>query len=428
MKRLVVLFDGTWNKPGNEDEITNVVKLHRFIPDTDAQGVRQLTHYVVGIATEDLGRLTFTVGAIGFGVGDRMQRGYKFLCENYEDGDEIYVIGFSRGAFQARSLAGLVALAGIARSVAPETVAAVWDCYEQNKLSPDAKRLEELRAGASYPVRIKCVGVWDTVGNLGIPFVRKGLIKELLGFHDTELSPLVDVGLHALAIDEPRGPFEPTLWTLKRGATLPEGQIVEQVWFPGSHANVGGGFKDSRLSDIALLWMAERMTQTTSLAIDLAGLRNSTKPDPLGELVSPTSDGVYRVSHIFPFVRLIKQNREGISPLQARPVRNVAHRRRAGRPGDGQRGHPRERSRPLRQARAAAARRDREPGRLPPRQPRRRARQVGPATQRSARFLLCRRHDAGPCRSGTAPGEASNVRAQQGRQHFGWRAGRDRAG
>ena len=264
-----------------------MVKLHRFIPESDAQGVRQLAHYVVGIATEDLGRLTFTVGAIGFGVGDRMQRGYKFLCENYEDGDEIYVIGFSRGAFQARSLAGLVALAGIARSAEQETVVAVWDCYEQNKLSPDAKRLEELRAGASYP-----------------------------GFHDTEISPLVDVGLHALAIDEPRGPFEPTLWTLKRGTTVPDGQIVEQVWFPGSHANVGGGFKDSRLSDIALLWMAERMTQTTSLAIDLAGLRNSTKPDPLGELVSPTSDGVYRVSHVFPFVRLIEQNREGISPLR----------------------------------------------------------------------------------------------------------------
>jgi uncharacterized protein (DUF2235 family) len=280
MKRLVVLFDGTWNKPGNEDEITNVVKLHRFIPATDAQGVRQLTHYVVGIATEELGRLTFTVGAIGFGVGDRMQRGYKFLCETYEDGDEIYLIGFSRGAFQARSLAGLVALAGIARSAAPETVAAVWDCYEQNKLAPDAKRLEELRAGASYPVRIKCVGVWDTVGNLGIPFVRKGLIKELLGFHDTELSPLVDVGLHALAIDEPRGPFEPTLWTLKKGAALPAGQNIEQVWFPGSHANIGGGFKDSGLSDIALLWMAERIAQTTGLAIDLAGLRSTAGPIP----------------------------------------------------------------------------------------------------------------------------------------------------
>jgi uncharacterized protein (DUF2235 family) len=316
MKRLVVLFDGTWNKPGNEDELTNVVKLHRFIPDADAEGVRQLAHYVVGIATEELGHFTFTVGAIGFGVGDRMQRGYKFLCENYQDGDEIYIIGFSRGAFQARSLAGLVALAGIARSAEPETVTAVWDCYEQNKSAPDPARLSELRAGAAYPVRIKCVGVWDTVGNLGIPFVKRSLIKELQGFQNTELSPLVDVGLHALAIDEPRGPFEPTLWTHKRGSTLPEGQIVEQVWFPGSHANVGGGLKDSRLSDIALLWMAERITQTTKLAIDLAGLRSFAMPDPLGELVEPTSDGVYRVSHFFPFVRLIKQDRRAISPLR----------------------------------------------------------------------------------------------------------------
>jgi uncharacterized protein (DUF2235 family) len=316
VKRLIVFFDGTWNKPGNEEETTNVVKLHRFVPATDPQGVRQLAHYVVGIATEDLGRLTFTVGAIGFGVGDRIQRGYKFLCENYEEGDEIYVVGFSRGAFQARSLAGLIALAGIARSAAPEVVTAVWEYYEQNKLEPDAARLEALRRDAHYPVRIKCVGVWDTVGNLGIPFVRRRLIRELLGFHNTELSPLVDVGLHALAIDEPRGPFQPTLWTIKDGAKLPDGQIIEQVWFPGSHANVGGGFKDNALSDIALLWMAERISHTTGLAIDLAGLKASISPDVMGELIEPTSDAIYRVSHIFPFVRLIKQNRKGISPLR----------------------------------------------------------------------------------------------------------------
>jgi len=316
VKRLVVLFDGTWNKPGKEDETTNVVKLQRAIPAEDAHGVRQLVEYVVGIATEDLGRLTFAVGAVGLGVGDRVQRGYRFLCENYEDGDEIYAIGFSRGAFQARSLAGLIALTGVARSAAPETIADVWDYYEQNKLEPDPARLAALRAAARYPVRIKCVGVWDTVGNLGIPFIRKGAIKELLGFHDTKLSPLVDVGLHALAIDEPRGPFSPTFWTIKKGAALPEGQIVEQVWFPGSHANVGGGIKDSALSDIALLWMAERIGQTTGLAVDLEGLRKSTKPDPLGELLSPTSDGVYRVSYRFPFVRLINQDRKGVSLLR----------------------------------------------------------------------------------------------------------------
>ncbi len=316
VKRLVCFFDGTWNKPEDADQ-TNVVNLQRDVLAADADGVRQVVHYEVGIATESsLGQLTFAVGAIGFGVGDRIRGGYRFLCENYEEGDEIYLIGFSRGAFQARSLAGLIALAGIARSTAPEVIGDVWDYYEQNKLAPEPARLEGLRAAARFPVRIKCVAVWDTIGNLGIPFVRKGVIKELLGFHDTELSPTVDVGLHALSIDEPRGPFNPTLWTIKKGTSLPQAQVIEQVWFPGCHANVGGGYKDCSLSDVALLWMAERITQTTSLAVDLEHLRKSAKPDPLGEQVSPTSDGIYQVSYLLPFVRLIKQNRKGISALR----------------------------------------------------------------------------------------------------------------
>jgi hypothetical protein len=282
-----------------------VVKLHRFIPESDAQGVRQLAHYVVGIATEDLGRLTFTVGAIGFGVGDRMQRGYKFLCENYEDGDEIYVIGFSRGAFQARSLAGLVALAGIARSVAPETVAAVWDCYEQNKLSPDATaRGAACRRQLS---RASC-GRWTRSAT------SASLVKRPIKSCSASTIPEIPTGRRGparAAIDEPRGPSSPhcgpqeghgTRWTNRRA-----GQ------FPGSHANVGGGFRTAGCrTSRSCGW--QRMPKRR-VAIDLAG-SGIPKPDPLGELVSPTSDGVYRVSHVFPFVRLIEQNREGISPLR----------------------------------------------------------------------------------------------------------------
>jgi len=317
MKRLVVFFDGTWNRPDREDEITNVVKLQRAVPAADALGVRQLVHYEIGIATApELGRLTFTVGAIGLGVGERICGGYRFLCEAYEEGDEIYLVGFSRGAFQARSLAGMVALAGIARQASPEAVAEVWDCYEQDKLGPDAARLAALRAKAHYPVPIKCVAVWDTVGNLGIPLIGRAMIKELLPLHHTELSPQVEVGLHALAIDEPRGPFAPTLWTVRKGTAPPAGQLIEQVWFAGCHANVGGGYKDSALSDIALLWLAERMAQTTPLAVDLEHLRRTTRPDPLGELVSPTSDGIYRVSRLLPFVRLLRQQRKGVSALR----------------------------------------------------------------------------------------------------------------
>lgn len=316
MKRLVCFFDGTWNKPEDANQ-TNVVKLQRAVLAADAGGIRQLVHYEIGIATEgSLGQLTFAIGAIGFGVGDRIRGGYRFLCENYEEGDEIFLIGFSRGAFEARSLAGLIALTGISRSAGVEAIGALWDAYEQNKLAPEPVRLKALRVAARYPVRIKCVAVWDTIGNLGIPFVRRGVIKELLGFHDTELSPTVDIGLHALAIDEVRGPFSPTLWTVKKGTSLRQGQVIEQVWFPGCHANVGGGYKDCALSDVALLWMAERITQTTGLAVDLEQLHRIAKPDPLGEEVSPTSDGVYRVSYFLPFVRLIKQNRKGISALR----------------------------------------------------------------------------------------------------------------
>jgi uncharacterized protein (DUF2235 family) len=318
VKRLVCFFDGTWNKPDDAAQ-TNVVKLQNAVLAADAAGVQQLVHYEIGIATEAsllntaLGDISFTVGAIGFGVGDRMQGAYRFLCENYQDGDEIYLIGFSRGAFEARSLGGLIALLGVARSADPDTVHNAWDCYERNKLARNPARVRGLRAVSHFPARIKCVAVWDTVGNLGIPLLKRGLIKELLGFHDSELPAAVEVGLHALAIDEPRGPFRPTLWTIRKDASLPQGQMIEQVWFPGCHANVGGGYKDCGLSDIALLWMAERLTQTTGLAIDLDRLRATSSPDPLGEQVSPTSEGIYRLTRLLPFVRLIKQNRRGVS-------------------------------------------------------------------------------------------------------------------
>ena len=163
------------------------------------------------------------------------------------------------------------------------------------------------------------MAVWDTVGNLGIPILPKFIDKRELTFHNTQLSRQVDVGLHALSIDEPRKPFSPTFWTKRTEEALPPGQIIEQVWFPGCHANVGGGYKDSGLSDISLLWMAERAMATTGVAFDLGLLRQTTKPDPLGEAVQPTSDPLFRVSQFLPFVRLLNQNVNGI-PLWRRSI------------------------------------------------------------------------------------------------------------
>lgn len=321
MKRHLCFFDGTWNSSDDERVLTNVVKLCRAVPDTASDGVRQAVHYIVGIATEkSLGELAFAAGAIGYGVPERILSGYKRLVESYEPGDEIYIFGFSRGAFQARSLGGLIAHLGVLRPDAVPLIEEAWTCYRSHGMAPDPARLAQLRAVSRWPARIRLIGVWDTVGNLGIPFAPDTFASQALAFHSTELSPLIDVGLHALAIDEPRGQFSPTFWTRRKDQPAPPGQIIEQVWFPGCHANVGGGYPDSRLSDIALLWMAERAVATTPLDIDLAGLRRTSSPDPLGEAVLPTSDAVFRVENVLPYVRLIRQDRTGLSPLRRRFV------------------------------------------------------------------------------------------------------------
>ncbi len=317
MKRLLCFFDGTWNVPNGSGVVTNVVKLQRFAFGTAPDGIPQITRYVQGIGTDpgDSEREAFLEGAIGIGVDRRILEGYEFLVRNYAPGDEIHLFGFSRGAFQARSLVGLLTHVGLLKSASVADVHAAWRCYERHVTDPDLAELERVRGLCHPDARVKCLGVWDTVGNLGVPLIR-GLGQEPFGFHSTELSPLVDVGLHALSIDEPRGPFSPSLWTKLPGVALPRGQVIEQVWFAGSHANVGGGFEDSSLSDIALKWMAERSMVLAGVAFDLGALEASISPDPLGELVMPTSDGIYKVSGWLPFLRLIGQDRDGIPPLR----------------------------------------------------------------------------------------------------------------
>ncbi len=174
MKRLLVFFDGTWNTADGRDAITNVVKLHRAVLPEDAAGVRQMARYVVGIATEDsYGRWKFAVGAAGVGVAERIQEGYEFLVENYEPGDEIFLFGFSRGAFQARSLGGMIALCGILRGEHKARGGEAWAAYQGAKSKSGQAKIREVRALAHHPVRIRCIGVWDTVGNLGIPLAPR---------------------------------------------------------------------------------------------------------------------------------------------------------------------------------------------------------------------------------------------------------------
>ena len=286
-KQLVVCCDGTWNVP---DELrdgvaapTNVARLALGVATGDGTG--QLLFYEPGVGTSPDDRLLG--GVFGFGLSHNVCNGYRFLAENYESGDQLFLFGFSRGAYTARSLGGLIRNCGILRREHADRVDEAFAFYRDrtSHTHPSALASQIFRRMYAYDEdAIHFIGVWDTVGALGIPDelpgweeIGKHLLRwqELWGFHDTQLSSHVANAFHALAIDETREPFKPTLWTQDSPVA---GQTLEQVWFSGVHTEVGGGSRDAALSDIALLWMLERATA--------CGL----KLDP-GALVAGAPDG-----------------------------------------------------------------------------------------------------------------------------------------
>jgi Uncharacterized alpha/beta hydrolase domain (DUF2235) len=125
-------------------------------------------------------------------------------------------------------------------------------------------------------------------------------------FHDTQLCDLVECAFHAVAIDEKRGPFGPTLWQKRKDERLNQ-RVVEQAWFPGVHSNIGGSYPDAGLSDLALLWMIKRVQAHTTLAFDESYISKRVRPDPLGEIYESRS-ALYSDSKFYPYQRLIGQN------------------------------------------------------------------------------------------------------------------------
>jgi uncharacterized protein (DUF2235 family) len=300
MKRLVLCCDGTWNRADQERDHTpcptNVVKLAYRVakrsPPPD--GRVQIVYYDQGVGTGNaLDRLSG--GALGKGLEENIHDGYRFLIANYEDGDEIYLFGFSRGAFTARSLAGMIRKCGILRRDVVDRYRDALALY-RNEKHPDHPDAVSFRAGncvcGEKGVKINMMGVWDTVGALGIPIRGlRGLTRHNYVFHDTELSRAVQHAYHALAIDERRAPFEPTLWYY-----LPKPpQKVEQVWFCGVHSDIGGGYKETGLSDIPLDWMIEK-ARSAGLAFDEKTMAaRKTRPDPLAKLHN-SKTGWYRLT------------------------------------------------------------------------------------------------------------------------------------
>ncbi|WP_186416718.1 DUF2235 domain-containing protein [Bosea sp. CS1GBMeth4] len=271
LRRHLIFLDGTWNSDDREGEQTHIVRLRNLaMPKIRAPGpdgtsgkvlCLQSIYYDSGVGT-GLSRLDrFVGGALGAGLSTNIRQAYRYLSAVYRAGDEICVFGFSRGAYSARSLVGYIAAAGLLkrRYCTPAAEAAAWAYYR----IPPKQRYpgsNAARDGLVHEnVRVRAMGIFDTVGALGIPSTWARTINRLfLQFHDTEVSRIVDYAFHALAIDEKREPFQAAVWQRPRHE---EFKRIEQVWFPGVHSDIGGGYSEHRLGDIALTWMIERLTR-----------------------------------------------------------------------------------------------------------------------------------------------------------------------
>ena len=304
MKRIAIFIDGTWNRPDAEHP-TNVLRLSRCVMHSDDRGDPQQVIYSPGVGSGRgnnwMGRKTDRVlgGALGWGLTDIIEEAYRNLVFCYEPGDEIYIFGFSRGGFAARSLAGLIRSCGIPprRHLARIPEAMKRYISRDPETHPEDPKSYEFRADfapytatsnkefnwrrargddGAIQLTIAYLGIWDTVKALGLPEVVpfSSAFNDQYTFHDDKLSSSVLSARHAISTDETRATFPGLPWgnvDVLNGETdgASEGKVPKyaQQWFPGDHGSVGGGGPRVGLSSVTLAWVAR--------GAELAGLRLS---------------------------------------------------------------------------------------------------------------------------------------------------------
>ncbi len=249
-RNIVVLSDGITGD-GGEGARTNVDRLFRMLLDRSAE---QVVFYDPGVGTGGAGR-TGRIG--GLGISRSIKQCYEFVFQNFRAGDRLYLLGLGRGATTVRSLSSLIEHFGILPGSRRELVREACDIYRAAEDEYDLRARSKAFVERHHTLwtRVKFLGVWDTVQAVGLPsFAKLGpLVDKLFGhrFHNLRLSPCVDVAIQALAIDDERRAFAPSLWD----AQIEPGQVMRQVWFAGTHSDVVGGYAETGLSDLALEWM-----------------------------------------------------------------------------------------------------------------------------------------------------------------------------
>lgn len=309
MRYLIACCDGTWNTAA-QPSVTNVFRLYRALAQKDANGREQVRHYDGGVGTGGDLFSWLRGGIAGAGLSAKVMEAYRWLTTTFEPGDYIALFGFSRGAYTARSVAGMIAACGLLDTgdLSDRMIRqAVEQVYTQRYRRGDRADLS-WRNGLTFSfdpadahnIPVRFLGVWDTVGALGIPD-NLGLLNlwddpKRYSFHNVELNPHIKFARQALAMDERRGPFAPTLWDVSSG---PSDQDVQQVWFPGSHMDVGGGHPETGLSDGALLWMIQA-AQQADLLFDRTMLdEKQVRPDPGDKLHDDDRDSLRLLAPLY---------------------------------------------------------------------------------------------------------------------------------
>lgn len=238
-------------------EETNAGRTYRLLQEL---GADVSLYYEAGVQWHSW-RQTLDV-LMGRGINRQIRRAYGYLASRYRPGDRIFLMGYSRGAFAVRSLAGVIDRVGLLKASCA-TERNIRTAYRHYELTPDSEAVKEFaQVHCHDSVSIEMIGVWDTVKALGarVPLLWR-LTEQRHAFHNHHLSPIVRHGFQALALDETREVFAPEMW----GCPTSWDARVEQVWFRGVHSDIGGqldGFEEARpLANIPLVWMLERLEQ-----------------------------------------------------------------------------------------------------------------------------------------------------------------------
>lgn len=301
-KRVAVFLDGTWNTLGDN---TNVWRMKSLCAVKGADGKDQSSYYNSGLGTKVGEKVSG--GVLGYGIDDAVIDAYEWLVEHYNIGDELFLFGFSRGAYTARSLSGFIGKFGL---LLPGSPISISQLYARYRLGGQAKTIrtllgEQAKGRSNFnleerwilkysrPIDVEFIGVWDTVGAL-----RKSEIQ----FLNTGVRVSNKFAFQALAIDEHRKRFAPTLWTKDTPKVVdPEAppprtlSQVEQRWFTGAHANVGGGYANDLLAQLPLKWIMDKATLhglsfRANVELDDDALRS-----PVVDSYGPFLHGVYRL-------------------------------------------------------------------------------------------------------------------------------------